>query len=617
MFKSQAKYTAAKEDGQYDFLGLTSPNETHDPAWLEEIEIAFRTRRDSGALSELLNEWAAPAALHVLVSHSGEWKDIDPYKVIPSRWLQALDKVNETRPDGQKIRSFLGEGSYVQKTLSIPLYNDDSKKAVFVLKHWIALDDGPDQYPIFQPTDDLPRKSNFYDGEFRPLLLVLVREQDLPWMYSEEANRHAIFPDIALQDLTRFVLANGTESDFVRSMIREQFKTSNGLRATHLISADSPSSVKFLLNELGSLVDQESIPFILRRLDHQLSFKEDLPSTPDLRSSIAKSWKSFYESLTAEDWVYTLETEIHAFTESCVRIQLQALQKWTLTPLIRIKLIQTVFKAFPGHSEFLGTICDSIDSMQVETAINILVKLISCMRRPEPAKELRIFLGSLFRLFWKKLSILNDQRLFRTHFLGLILMSNEMEEPELVSEVTRRMLLEEEASHQCHIACEKLLEKEMISATSEFYLHREREIREWIQTIEEKEEFNGSYMSPKIPLQIKVEHRQALMQFLQGNQETIHLTVLTHQEGLELTRILNWRRPKWCQFNQPSDHCEENEGFSVACSIGPWEGGTIAVEVKKTDDHFQQQRKFLSALREELAWLLLHHNDKKKPLSSN
>ena len=77
MFKSQAQYTAAKEDGQYDFLGLTSPDETHDPAWLEEIEIAFRTRRDSGALSELLNEWAAPAALHVRVEHSGEWKD-DP-----------------------------------------------------------------------------------------------------------------------------------------------------------------------------------------------------------------------------------------------------------------------------------------------------------------------------------------------------------------------------------------------------------------------------------------------------------------------------------------------------------------------------------------------------------
>ena len=397
-------------------------------------------------------------------------------------------------------------------------------------------------------------------------------------------------------------------------MIREQFKTSNGLMASHLISADSPSSVKFLLHELGTLVDRKSIPFILRRLDHQLSYKEDLPSTPGLRACITESWESYFQSLTPQDWEKSADVETFAFTESCVQIHLQAIQREPLTLLTRINIIQRVITAFPGHSEFLGVICDCINSMQIETAITILVKLISGMRRPEPTKELRIFLSSLLNLFWKKLSSSNDQKMLGTHLLGLVLMVNEVEESELVFEVTQRMLLEE--SHQRHMTCEMLVAKEMIRATSEFYLHRESEIRQQIQAIEEKEEFNGSYMSPKIPLHIKAEDRDALSQFLQGNQDTIHLTVLTYEEGLELTKILNWRRPKWCQFNQPSDYCEENEGFSVTCRIVPLEGGTIAVEVKKTDDHFQQERKFLSALREELAWLLLQHNDKKKPPSS-
>ena len=571
-------------------------------------------------MTKLFNEWEDGPTVRCLLPPGetrkyADWKTIDPYKVIPSDWLQCLNTANKSRPEGQKIRCFVGEGMETKKTISFPLGKKHTKtRSAFWVNYWVALDKGSDHHPTYLPASSCPnvylRNWGAGSGESYGLLLVLIREQDLPSMYSEEANARALFPNVTLQNLTSLVLANGTESDNIRDMIRVQLKTSNALMAAQLISVDCPSSVQFLLRELNTLEDRDIIPFILRRLEYQCSFKEDLPATRELKESITKSWKAYIDGLTSTDWAN--KTEIFSFGEDLVRLQLQALQKVPSASLKCIKVIQEVVRAFPDHAEFLGIIYDIIGSIQAERSIPVLVNLISDLERTQPNEPLLLLRCAFLNLLWKKLNIHGDQELIRDHLLGLLLVSNEVEDLALITEVTQRLLME--GSHPSHIACEILTECSISSVKCPFYLEREKEIRESIRVIEEKQLFDGTYLNPKVPLQVEGDDRHRLCQFLEGTQETIQLPVLTHEKGLELSNILTWRHPKWCRFDQPSDHCEENEGFSVHCRIVPLEGGAIAVEVTKTDSHFLHERRYLLDLKEELAWLLLQHNNRKRPL---
>ena len=119
----------------------------------------------------------------------------------------------------------------------------------------------------------------------------------------------------------------------------------------------------------------------------------------------------------------------------------------------------------------------------------------------------------------------------------------------------------------------------MRPATTALYLEREKEIRETIRLIEGKQEFDGTYRNPKIFPQIARLGLtlQSLKQFLEGTQQIIHHTVPTRQAGLNLSTLLSWKHPKWCHFNQPSESCEENEGFSVTCQVVTLERERIAI----------------------------------------
>ena len=616
MFKSRLMFDSLTLDTNSDrsYLGLSDiTGKRHCSQWLGQIKDAL-VKGDCAALAQLFNEWEQPSLICLNLPDFkiyNEWKDIDPFNVVPSSWLHCLNKTNESRGEGQRIRCFVGEGIDFEACLSFPLCkNSRPLKSAFAIRHWVALDGGPDYHP-----NSLPTRSSCSLHNSRPMmdygiLLVLIRAQDLPFMYSEEANARALFPNVTLHNLTSLVLANGTESNHIRDLIREQLKTSNALMAAQLISVDCPSSVQFLLHELGTLAERDVIPFILRRLEYQCSFKEDLPATQELKESIAKSWKAYLDGLTTGDWAH--KTEIFSFREDLVRIQLQSLQRVPSAHRKSNKVILGVIIAFPDHAEFLGIVYAILNSINAEISIPVLENLISDLASPQPNEPFRDVRRTLLNLLWKNLNRCRDQNLLKTRFVGLILVSNEVEDLALFTEVTQRLLLE--GSHQCHVACEMLVKSQMSSAMSPFYLNREKEIRDSIRAIEEKQEFNGTYMRPKIPLHIKPKHRDSLKQFLEGAQETIQLTGLNPQEGLELSNILSWKHPKWCRFDQPSDHCEENEGFSVTCRIVPLEGGAIAVEVTKTDTHFLHERKNLSELEEELAWLLLRHNSKKRPL---
>ena len=340
---------------------------------------------------------------------------------MPSSWLKCLGEVNKKRPEGQKIRSFAGEGIGIFHLKSIPLFNKRIWSSAVALRHWIALDDGPDQYPAFQHSY-IPSRAlvNYEESEDSyGLLFVLAREQDIPWMYSEEACSSAIFPDVPLQHLTRLALANGTESQLVRGMIREQLKTSNALKAAQLISCvDSPSSVRFLLNELGSLEDQGAIPFILRRLEHQLSFMEDLSSS-DLKARVVSCRKVCYERLTSKDWAS--QTELLSNSEECVRMQLQGLLKEPLLALKRTNIFMKVIAEYPQHPEFQGIIHDIIASFRTDKAVPILVHLISFLQKSEQNKE-RSFLSTLLKLLWRLLIDLADRKLLKIHLMGFLLL---------------------------------------------------------------------------------------------------------------------------------------------------------------------------------------------------
>ena len=598
--------------------------DSRDKQWLTSISMAILCNHPEEFL-ELTNKWVSSTPVCIRsatqIESGSDWEAVDPYNIIPSSYLECLCTVNASKVDGEKIRYFAGGISLVSKDYSLSLCSENFVKSAAVLRHWVALDGGPDFCPIsYQMPADYSHRS--LSDQYRctkdlvehyGLFLILVREQDLDEMYSEETNQRGIFPDPALQDLTRLVMRNGGEDPMAWRTILSVLKSGDKTRAliaSQMIRIDSPTLIHRICRELlKAPVNLLSIlPFLLRRWQHQCTYRET-QETEVLRARLQEYLEEYCRACLNSCGKWTLLNCLSNADVSTVCLKLRTMQSigmiglcYYSTSISLSSFFSSVVKAHPSNFEVQKLLKDLISGMKGLESLPSLRSLIGSLVDPD-SSTLRICVIQVY----VRIVLGSHQEKFWNHWIDLLCVCSEIGATPLIHRLCK--LIMSEGSHQSHICCEIL---NQVSGTKNydwtardiFYCARENEIQAQIKLLSKRKRFNMTYSNPKIPERACGTHRSQIIMFLKGRNESLSLLDLTREQAWILMEDLLWREPHWCRFNQTYEQCGMNTGFSVLCQTAPSTGmDRVSLVIQKTDAHFESEKNFILLLEEELSWL--------------
>ena len=251
---------------------------------------------------------------------------------LPSSYLECINIVNDSKQEGEKIQCFSGAISLVHEEYRVPLSGENFVKSGALLRNWVALDKGSDLCPI---SYHLPQDYNTTGTENRcryhnckqewyGLYLILVREQDLAGMYSEETNlsRSCSSGSHPPGDEKWSWGSHCLEYHFICSLIRWRGASisclSNGPNWFSLIH----QLCSVLLKAQTAL--KRILPFLIRCWKFQCSFC-DITETEGLMKSLDGYLENFCSQITADQW--KLLRSVSDYDDKAVCLKLRAIQR--------------------------------------------------------------------------------------------------------------------------------------------------------------------------------------------------------------------------------------------------------------------------------------------------
>ena len=603
--------------------------ETHDPNWVTKVFSSLNGGDDCELLKGSLSQWKFPSPIFWF-NTSFVYTDITKvnlHSFCSSKARENLKIVNESRHEGDKIRCFVGEVSRFEFRLELPISEKLVGKTAQLLRNWVALDAGSDFCPISYHLPTTPGSESSLFGtnqsitgglrELKQVCLILVREKDLSWMYTEECNRNAIFPDPVLQNLTRFVIQNGSNVPELREAFNSILKQQDASRAiiiAQMIQINDQISLHHVCEELLKAPKRmrKILPFLIRRWEHQCSFSE-LPGTERLMSQLRKYLERFCGAISHGDsdlfdcFNHSDEKLALMKLAAIKNVQIDSFTGWDPSILFEIT------RSHLANPDVEVLVKEIVTQSRGDNSLLTISFLISSYVEPK-AITLRIMLiGVLVDL----VSSFTTEK-FWSYWLGLLCVSHDVGDLDLIAKVCG--LIVSEGSHQCHISCETLIQRNLVdrnsmwTAMEVFYSAREDYIRAQIESLQHLDQFDFRFPSPLLQEACGSE-KEKIIQFLKSERKSLRLRGICKSYASLLMEELLWREPHWCRFDQPHEMCGIDTGFSVICSYEADKkrkaGGKVFI-ILKTEEYYSHQRKFAPLLEEELSWLMLQHNSKKR-----